>query len=163
MGSATPLRRAHIPPSPGSLSLFFQRALFAQKIILRQIAPIVLAVRASAARATADHARQSTVGRPGTGSDGLFINHQPSQFSARRESLPATARFVRRVMVDDPVRLGNMPEGLAFMTFLPARRLAVNTAWLQRAENAPSAQHQRGERDEAGGRPEDGRSFRPLR
>src|SRR6516162_1995941 len=118
MGSATPLRRAHIPPSPGSLSLFFQRALFAQKIILRQIAPIVLAVRASAARATADHDRQSTVGRPGTGSDGLFINHQPSQFSARRESLPATARFVRRVMVDDPVRRCNMPEGLV----LPAGR-----------------------------------------
>ena len=32
-------------------------------------------------------------------------------------------RAGRRIMIDDPVRLGNLPQGLAFMTFLPARRL----------------------------------------
>jgi hypothetical protein len=70
-------------------------------------------------------------------------------------------------MIDDPVRLGNMPQGLAFMTFYPpdglsddSRKLVtqgnksrLTRLWLQRAENAPAAQHQRGERDEAGGSP----------
>jgi hypothetical protein len=32
-------------------------------------------------------------------------------------------RAGRRIIIDDPVRLGNLPQGLAFMTFLPARRL----------------------------------------
>src|SRR6516165_11248280 len=39
-----------------------------------------------------------------------------------RHRRPA-GRADRRVMIDDPVRLGNLPQGLAFMTFLPARRL----------------------------------------
>ena len=39
-----------------------------------------------------------------------------------RHRRPA-GRAGRRVMIDDPVRLGNLPQGLAFMTFLPARRL----------------------------------------
>src|ERR1035437_4653854 len=40
----------------------------------------------------------------------------------RRHSQPAGgARW--RVMIDDPARRGDLPEGLSFMTFLPARRL----------------------------------------
>jgi hypothetical protein len=30
-------------------------------------------------------------------------------------------------MIDDPVRLGNLPQGLAFMTFLPARWLVASS------------------------------------
>src|SRR6516165_1381853 len=39
-----------------------------------------------------------------------------------RHRRPA-GRAGRRVMIDDPVRLGNLPQGLAFMTILPARWL----------------------------------------
>src|SRR6516165_10589169 len=50
-----------------------------------------------------------------------------------RHRRPA-GRAGRRVMIDDPVRLGNLPQGLAFMTILPAR-------WLVR--RFPQARHPR--------------------
>jgi hypothetical protein len=70
-----------MPPSLAACHSFFNARCFAQEVILLPVAPIVLAVKASAARATADHARQATVGQLG--------NRQLMQRSARRESLPA--------------------------------------------------------------------------
>ena len=43
-------------------------------------------------------------------------------------------------MIDDPVRLGNLPQGLAFMTFLPGRRRdsAVQlTSWVVAKKRRP--------------------------
>ena len=45
----------------------------------------------------------------------------------RRYRQPA-GRARRRIMIDRPVRHGDLPQGVSFMTFLPARRLVRRLA-----------------------------------